>query len=1664
MSEVIRIEIPVEMLDKTEPAMSNITGKITRLGDTARKTGQTVSKFDTQTQKTEKSLQSWVRQKYQVVLDAKDKVGPILSGIGSNLKSFAGKTWNTTLSVLDLATKPIQGIISLLRNPILQAGAVLGISVSAADTINTYKDFEAQMSQVKAISGASGSDYERLNKKAQEMGATTKFTATEAAQGFNYMAMAGWNTDQMEAGISGILSLAAASGEDLGTTSDIVTDALTAFNMSADDATRFADVLAVASSNANTNVAMMGETFKYVGAASGALGYSIEDVALGIGLMANAGIKSSQAGTELNSIFTRLSTNTNGARDAIESLGISFYDQNGNARDFGKVLDELRGATKGMNNEQKINLANTIAGQRAQAGLLAMLNASEADYRKVTTAIRDADGAAADMADTMLDNLSGSITKLQSAWEGLKLKLGERLSPYIKEFAEWLTAQTPKIADAIGNVMDKVDRFAQKMKDRWKDLTGSSDWANADFLGKLKLSWDKMIIEPLTEWWEGGGKARVAHFAGEFGNFLGSALNMGIMGLFGFDAGGAIDEGASIGKSFAKGFADGFDFKAVASKVLEGIKNIFKSALKLLPGGEKAGLSSILSAGLLGVGAVKLASPLSNLVQAGIGVGKLTKTVFGKGQDVYKMGSDGTLTSVGTTGLGLGSKLLGLGSNVYAAGGSGLLSGVGASAAGLGAVAGGAIAGGTLISGGMDVYRAIKADDEKARAAYAKSAGWKIGGTAAGAAGGAIATGLAAAGSGAAAGAAAGSVVPVVGTLIGAGIGAVGGLIMGNIEKKKYEEEMARLEARRAKTAEVYKLTGIELDKVTFKTKELNEALEDSEMSAEEFSYLVQNDMQQKATRAFGSIKLSLSEVKSLAENITVGKSIKSFEEYAKAATETQAAYEAFADAQSTMSEMTWKVGLGMELSEGDISDFRSSVDSFVESAKTYVEKNHYEASLGMKLIMGDSADTKFIDEYYAGVQTRIAELSKELDNRIEIALQGDYRIDTDEAKGIQEIQDEITEITNKFANAQQEAQLEAIKLKYGGADLDYESFTMLQEELNNFKQEAEASLESGYITARTSLQLAYDDAETEEARAQIQAQIDELDSDYMLQLNEVDVRVGTFELETIATAWNEELEIALSGLEGTTQEKLSTVLNNALAVKPEVTAWDTNEIISWFGLDKIGDSSTAALIAEQIRTMASHVSEQSKATMTEELKNAVPSQEELMSALNFDFGSFEEAGGIFAQVAEGVQHMIADGVQNSVTSERINEAFSGLELGQKFQDAVKGQEISENLKTALESELSEAQLFETLATAMQAQAEGVDVLAFMEPLKSKFDEMGVDIPERLKEALNNNFANVNLFETLGEVMLAQSEGVEVGLYLEPLLAKFREAEINLDGFAANLSGSLQEQFINAMSAIDLSGGTEILQANVQTAVSGLPGYATSAVQNLDFAGTGSAVTSGVGSAISSADMSPINSAVSTLKSNTDGRINAAFSAGVSTRMPVNVTLDYNVLNPTKTFTVTGEGGGAASLTVSAHAMGGYVSGGPQLSWLAEEGWGEYIIPTNPSRRDDALRLWSDAGRALGVQEHAAGGYVSGAFDTYEDDEPQETYSPDSGANNSSNDTVTVNLNMTPSININGASDPEAILDALRGELATMTNEMSATLAGQLKEVLTNIPHRKGAA
>lgn len=357
----------------------------------------------------------------------------------------------------------------------------------AKQTLDAGMNFEKGMSEVGAISGATSEDMDALKNKAKEMGATTKFSASESAEAMKYMAMAGWKASDMVDGLGGIMNLAAASGEDLGTVSDIVTDGLTAMGLSAGDSARFADVLAAASSNANTNVGLMGESFKHAAALSGTMGYSIDDLAVALGLMANAGIKGEQAGTAVKNAIANMAKPTEAQAILMENLGLSLVDSNGEMKSLGTVMNELRSAFGGLTKDQQASAAATLFGKESMAGMLSIINTSEADYNKLSAAIRDSEGSAKQMADTMNDNLSGDMTLLKSQLEGIQIALYEKFSPALREGVdaisellkgfEWLIAHGNEMKTAVLGLATATGTYLlyttaiKVMKDGWMALS-----------------------------------------------------------------------------------------------------------------------------------------------------------------------------------------------------------------------------------------------------------------------------------------------------------------------------------------------------------------------------------------------------------------------------------------------------------------------------------------------------------------------------------------------------------------------------------------------------------------------------------------------------------------------------------------------------------------------------------------------------------------------------------------------------------------------------------------------------------------------------------------------------------------------------------------------------------------------------------------------------------------------------------------------------------------------------------------------------------------------------------------------------------------------------------------------------------------------------------------
>lgn len=452
-------------LSKSEKAHEQAIKNYGKESKEAKETGEALEKLQKEHDKLDKTIENNAKsiQNYETQMNkAEDEVNKAQSAVNK---------FNRELSNTDgykRSSKQLEDISNNFKKVGSKAQEVgshltthvslplAGVGIAAA---HVGMEFEEEMDKVAAISGATGSDFKKLQSKAEEMGAKTKFSASEAGQGMEYMAMAGWKTGDMLEGIEPILNLAIASGEELGLTSDIVTDALTGFGLKAKDAGMFSDVLAAASSNANTNVGMMGETFKYAAPVAGALGYSVQDTSLAIGLMANSGIKASQAGTALRAGLTNLVKPTDDMAATMEKYGISIKDSDGKMKSFRDVMGELRDKLGGVDEATQASAVATIFGKEAMSGWLSIINASEGDFNKLSSAIDNSEGATAKMAKTMSENAKGSLAEMKSALEGAAIKTFQALAPAITSVANNIS----NLANSFSQLSPQTQEFIVKM-------------------------------------------------------------------------------------------------------------------------------------------------------------------------------------------------------------------------------------------------------------------------------------------------------------------------------------------------------------------------------------------------------------------------------------------------------------------------------------------------------------------------------------------------------------------------------------------------------------------------------------------------------------------------------------------------------------------------------------------------------------------------------------------------------------------------------------------------------------------------------------------------------------------------------------------------------------------------------------------------------------------------------------------------------------------------------------------------------------------------------------------------------------------------------------------------------------------------------------------------
>lgn len=514
---------------------------------------------------------------------------------------------------------------------VIGTAAALGAAIYAGP-VKKSRELEAQMSTVKAISNATTEDMTRLTDMAKHMGATTQFTAVEAGKALEYMAMAGWKTDQMLGGLPGIMNLAAASGEDLGQVSDIVTDALTAFNMTADQSGRFADVLAQASSNANTNVSMMGATFQKVAPVAGTLGYSVEDMSLGIGLMANASVKAETAGTSLKTALANMAKPTKQMQAYMDKYGISLTNADGSMKTFREVIDNLRSSLGGLSKTEKTAAATAIFGKESFAGMLAIVNASDADFKKVSDAVNNAAGAAKRMAAIKLDNLEGDVTLLKSATDGLQTAIGDALLPTFR-------AGTQQLTKFVSNLTEFINANPELVRTIVKVTAGLLAFKAAALtakLGFLELKGGVLTIQKVMALFKGKTALAGVEAVGFAGKVKGVAKSVtGYFSGIGSAAGGVgrafgqMFSGTKIGGAFSKigGAAGGVFSKlfsgmgGVATRAFTGvagtITNILGKAGTAVTAGPLGKIGSVIGKGFGKIGT--LIAPLQKLGGAILG-------------------------------------------------------------------------------------------------------------------------------------------------------------------------------------------------------------------------------------------------------------------------------------------------------------------------------------------------------------------------------------------------------------------------------------------------------------------------------------------------------------------------------------------------------------------------------------------------------------------------------------------------------------------------------------------------------------------------------------------------------------------------------------------------------------------------------------------------------------------------------------------------------------------------------------------------------------------------------------------------------------------------------------------------------------------------------------
>lgn len=795
-ADVVVIDIAARFQDQTEPGISNAKRK--------------TDKYEESVKKTKRELERLSGKKWQATLEAKDKAAAIIQKSLRQLKKFGGKTFTALIKVKDLATAPVRGIFKLFKNPLFSIGAVIGITIGVKDTIETFAGFEKSLSNVRSLVNMTSqnvdADMALIKAKAREMGRTTSKSAKDAADAFGYMALAGWDTQKMLESIKPVLDLSIAGDMELGHTSDLVTDSMSSLGKQAGTLDNYLDTVAKTAGTMNTDIDMLMQAFLECGGTVNQMNIPLAEASTLLGVLANRGLKGSEAGTALTSILVNLTATSGQASDAMAQLGVSAFDGSGKFKGYAAVLEEIYDKTKNLTEEEQNYYMSSIGMKMRKEDLQKLLSGISEEYDKALSAIEDSNGALALMAKTKNDNLIGDFKALTSALDEVKIALMDKLAPHFRSFIQWSTSKVPLLQQNVEKMADAIGQKITELKENMDSFMGSQEWQDADFFGKIHIAWDKIIAEPFDEWWGSTGKAWMAEKAESIGSGLGAGLKFGVMGLLGIDVSAVVTDGASIGKSFAEGFVSGFDPSAVGKALFDGLKNMVKDAATILPGGDEASSTGWLSAGLLGAGFAKMGGfkllgglakgagglfgkplpgqsgmgPFSNsYATMSINAGVVYLNSASSGPPINQSMLPGGRSLPAGAGAAATAGPLGLFAKLGTKLGSGAASTGGTAAVGAASAVGGMLGAAGIFSGLKDIFKSFRVQDKQEKSDLRWGGGTKIGMV----------------GAGAAAGAAVGSVVPVVGTaagaLVGAGVGGLGALFAGNELGEKIRDTLS---------------------------------------------------------------------------------------------------------------------------------------------------------------------------------------------------------------------------------------------------------------------------------------------------------------------------------------------------------------------------------------------------------------------------------------------------------------------------------------------------------------------------------------------------------------------------------------------------------------------------------------------------------------------------------------------------------------------------------------------------------------------------------------------------------------------------------------------------------------------------------------------------------